>query len=93
MIDVVGLDFYNSRRILRESSIPMAGGGVDLADSAAHATSRLDTRHCKLSPLLSKDTSDSVTSSSDKLMVLREVKHPIARRGRDQNGEYRQQRN
>jgi hypothetical protein len=52
MLDVKGLDFSSIHRICQQNSIPMAGGSLDLADSAAHAISRLDIPFviAKLSP-------------------------------------------
>jgi hypothetical protein len=75
MLDVKGLDFSNIYRILQQNSIPKAGGSLDLADSAAHATSKLDTQNAaKLSPLLSTHSSDLVRTCSDKLRT--DFSHP-----------------
>jgi hypothetical protein len=51
------------------------GGSLDLADSAAHAMSKLDTAFvtAKVSPLLSMDSSDSVRTCSNKLRINLEV--------------------
>jgi hypothetical protein len=48
-----------------------AGGSLDLADSAAHAMSRLDILlvNAKFSPFLRIDSSDSVRTWSDKFMT------------------------
>jgi hypothetical protein len=67
--DVKGFDFSNVHRILQQNCTPKAGGSLDLADSAAHAMSKLDTLlvTVKVSPLLSTDSSDSVRTCSNKL--------------------------
>ena len=71
MLDEEGFAFSNIHRIRQLNSMPKAGGSLDLADSAAHAISRLDILLviAKLSPFLRTDSSDSVRTWSDKFMT------------------------
>jgi hypothetical protein len=69
MFDVKDFNFFDIHQIRQQNSIPKPGVSFDLADSAAYATSRLDTLFviAKLSTFLSTDSPDSVRTCSDKL--------------------------
>jgi hypothetical protein len=68
MTDVKDLDFSNIHQILQQNSMPKAGESLNLADSATHTMSKLDTLFvtAKLSLLLGMGSSDSVRTYSDK---------------------------
>jgi hypothetical protein len=58
MLYVKGFDFPNIHRNIQQKAIPKVGGSLNLADSAAHAMSKLDAQlvTAKLSPLFITDS-------------------------------------